>query len=175
MHGKLIGAFPGKRFDSNPHYSEDGRGGWSLSQMNVDRCIKTYEDYYLIFCLAGLVTSADEKSRVERTRITAFMDGKEVGCSDLNWRPGNDMWMLVDENAIFEWPQVIEMQPKSDGLIEFSVDVKLTTNPEWLRLEGMAYARIKNVGTVPDEDAKFRRPWIYSLLQLLPKRIRRKL
>jgi len=143
--------------------------------MNVDRWVSSYKDYYLIFCLAGLITNADESARVERTRITAIMDGKEVGRSEMDWRPGNDMWTVSGGNAIFEWPQTIEMQPLTDGLIEFSVDVKLTTEPEWLPLEGNAYARIKNVGIVPEQAKKFRKPWIFKLIQLLPQRIRRNL
>ena len=175
MNGKLIAAFPGKRFDINTHYSDDGRGGWCLAQMNVDRSISTYEDYYLIFCFAALIENADPDTRVENTKVVATMHGKEIGCSEMKWRSGNEMWTVVDGDAIFEWPQCIEMEPESDGLIQFSVHAKLTTLSEPIALDGNGYARIQNVGEALRAKTKFCSSWKYGALQMLPRKLRRKL
>ena len=175
MNGKLIGAFPGKRFDSNVHYSNDGRGGWCLSQMNVDRSISTYEHYYLVFCFAGLIENAEESSRVESTRVIAEMEGEQIGSSEKKWRPDNKMWTVLHGDAIFEWAQLIEMEPKADGLINFTVSAKLTSQTNWVPLEGKGYARIHNIGESLTEVSKFRSSWRYNILQLLPRRLRWKL
>ena len=49
MNLKLIAWAPGKRFDPERKLCSDGRGGWVFSQVNVDRHITEYEDYWLIF------------------------------------------------------------------------------------------------------------------------------
>ena len=143
--------------------------------MNVDRSVSSYEDYYLIFCLAGLIENADETTRVATTRITATMHESVIGISEWKWYPDNNMWTVLNGDAIFEWPQAIELEPKTDGLIQFSIDVKLTTFQQWITLDGHAYARVRNIGVDEKQEAKFRSSWKYNLLQCLPKRIRRKL
>ena len=152
----------------------DGRGGWTLSQLNVDRCIADYSDYYLVFCLGVLVRDANEQDYVESTRLTAAMDELQIGTSLREWKRPNAMWNHVDGMAVFEWAQLIEMQPITDGLIEVTIEAKLNSQPDWLTVDGMAYCRITKV----DDSVPLPRLWesslIFSLREFLPKKWRRR-
>ena len=169
MKMKLIGSFPGKRFDNERRLSEDGRGGWTLSQANVVRWINDYEGYYLMFFFAVLVDEALENDHVQCTRVTARMGDEVIGVDEYNWRTNNKMWCVMDGQAIFEWPQCIEMTPTHNGLIEFSIEAKLASCPEWMPIAGHGYARIRNIGFSQDLDRRWIKPWKFTLIKLMPK------
>jgi len=130
MNLKLIGWAPGKRFDAEPKLCSDGRGGWVFSQVNVDRHITDYEDYWLIFYFGVLVESANEQDFVESTHVTAEMHGQEIGSNELEWKRPNPMWGYADGDAIFEFSQAIMMQPTRDGLITFHLRAKLNSQSD---------------------------------------------
>ena len=174
MKMKLIASFPGKRFDSERRLSEDGRGGWTLSQINVDRWINDYEDYYLIFCFAVLVDDALDDDHVQCTRVTAKMGDDVIGVDEYKWRPNNKMWTAINGQVIFEWPQCIEMSPAQDGIIQLSIQVKLASCSDWIPVAGNGYARIRNYGFSQSVDRRWIKPWRYTILKLMPKWIRRR-
>ena len=107
MDLKLIASAPAKRFDAERKLCSDGRGGWVFSQVNVDRKITDYKDYWLVFYFGVLVESASEDDCVEFTQLTATMDGQEIGSSDLEWKRPNSMWGYDNGDAIFEFSQAI--------------------------------------------------------------------
>ena len=168
MNLKLIAWAPGKRFDSERKLCSDGRGGWVFSQVNVDRHISDYEDYWLIFFIGVLVESANENDFVESTRLSATMDGQEIGDNELEWKRPNPMWGYDNGNAIFEFSQPIMMQPKHDGMITFSLRAKLNSQPYWIPVAGNGYCRIKLVSEheLPD---RWVSPTSFSLRSLLKK------
>ena len=174
MEMKLIASFPGKRFDNERRLAEDGRGGWILSQVNVDRLINDYEDYYLIFCFAVLVDDALDDDHVQCTRVTAKMGDDVIGVDEYKWRPNNEMWTVINGQAIFEWPQCINMSPVRDGIIELSIEVKLASRSDWTTVSGNGYARIRNYGFSQSMDRRWIKPWRYTILKLMPKWIRRR-
>lgn len=173
MQLKLLSSCPGKRFDNEPRLSVDGRGGWQLSQINTDRWISDYEGYYLTFCFAVLATNADENDFVEKTRLTATINREPIGTSEYQWKIPNEMWLVMDGDAIFEWPQEIDLNPTCDGLITVSIDVKLKSQTDWLRVDGNAYARIRNMGEMPQMNWRWTKTWLYPMIRLIPKRFRR--
>ena len=145
MNLKLIGWAPGKRFDPDRKLCSDGRGGWVFSQVNVDRHITDYDDYWLIFYFGVLVESANENDFVESTHVTAEMDGIEIGTNELEWKRPNPMWGYADGDAIFEFSQPIMMQPTHDGMITFKLRAKLNSQSDWMPIDGNGYCRIKLV------------------------------
>ena len=173
MQLKLLSSCPGKRFDNEPRLTADGRGGWQLSQINTDRWISDYEDYYLIFCFAVLASDAKENDFVEKTRLTATVDGMQIGVNEYQWKIPNEMWLIMNGEAIFEWPQLIDLEPTCDGLISISIDVKLHSETDWVNVDGNAYARIRNMGDMPQMAWMWTKPWAYPIIRLIPKRFRR--
>ena len=157
MNLKLIAWAPGKRFDAERKLCSDGRGGWVFSQVNVDRHTTDYEDYRLIFYFGVLVESANEDDYVESTRLTATMAGQVIGTDELEWKRPNQMWGYDNGDAIFEFSQPIMMQPEQDGLITFSLQAKLYSQPDWTPIDGNGYCIIKLV----DEHADPSR-WVNS-------------
>ena len=145
MNLKLIAWAPGKRFDPERKLCSDGRGGWVFSQVNVDRHITDYEDYWLIFYFGVLVKSAIEHDFVESTHVTAKMGGQEIGTNLLDWKRPNPMWGYDHGDAIFEFSQPIMMQPTQDGMITFHLRAKLNSQPDWIPIVGTGYCRIKLV------------------------------
>ena len=143
MNLKLIACAPGKRFDAERKLCSDGRGGWVFSQVNVDRHITDYEDYWLIFYFGVLVESANENDFVESTQLTAIMNGQEIGQDTLDWKRPNPMWGYAEGDAIFEFSQPIMMQPSRDGLITFKLRAKLNSQTDWMPIDGNGYCRIK--------------------------------
>ena len=152
MNLKLIAWAPGKRFDAERKLCSDGRGGWVFSQVNVDRHITDYEDYWLVFYCGVLVQSANEDDYVESTHLTATLNGQEIGEHELEWKRPNPMWGYANGDAIFEFSQPIMMQPTKDGLITFSLRAKLNSQPDWLPISGNGYCRIKLVDQLEDPD-----------------------
>ena len=152
MNLKLIAWAPGKRFDAERKLCLDGRGGWVFSQVNVDRHITDYENYWLIFYFGVLVESANQDDYVESTRLTATMAGQEIGTDELEWKRPNPMWGYDNGDAIFEFSQPITMQPTQDGLITFKLQVKLHSQLDWLPINGSGYCRIKLVNEHADPD-----------------------
>ncbi len=73
MKLQLIASMPGKSLENKHHFCVDGRGGWTLSQLNVDRCVSDYRDFYLVFCLGVLAPDVREVDFVESSRMTAKM------------------------------------------------------------------------------------------------------
>jgi hypothetical protein len=173
MELKLLSSCPGKRFENEPRLTADGRGGWQLSQINTDRWVSGYNGYYLVYCLAVLATDASEDDFVERTRLSAFSNGDPVGTDELKWKAPNQMWLMMDGDAIFEWAQAIDLFPTCDGLITISIDVKLHSSTEWVRVNGSAFARIRNVGEMPQDNWRWTNPWLHPIIRLIPKRFRR--
>lgn len=173
MQLKLLSSCPGKRFDNEPRLSDDGRGGWQLSQVNTDRWISDYEDYFLVFCFAVLATNANEDDFVEVSKLTASMNGEHIGVDELRWKIPNEMWLVMDGDAIFEWAQAIDLNPKSDGLIKIQLDIKLNSQSDWLTVEGNAFARIRNMGEMPQMNWRWIPGWFYPIVSLIPKRFRR--
>ena len=145
MNLKLIAWAPGKRFDAERKLCSDGRGGWVFSQVNVDRHITEYKDYWLIFYFGVLVESANENDYVESTHLTATMDGQEIGTDELEWKRPNSMWGFDNGDAIFEFSQAITMQPTKNGLITFTLRAKLHSQRDWMPIEGNGYCRIRLV------------------------------
>ncbi len=152
MNLKLIACAPSKRFDSDRKLCSDGRGGWVFSQVNVDRHITEYADYWLIFYCGVLVEAAVENDYVEATCLTAELAGEEIGSNELQWKRPNSMWGYQNGNAIFEFSQPIMMQPTRDGMITFSLRAKLNSQSDWLPVAGNGYCRIKLVeqDSLPD-------------------------
>ena len=173
MQLRLLTACPGKRFDNEPRLSVDGRGGWQLSQINTDRWISDYDGYFLVFCFAVLATDAKEDDFVERTRITARMNGDVIGTDEYEWKSPNDMWLVFDGEAIFEWPQGIDLSPTTDGLITFSIDVKIKSQNDWIAVDGNGFVRIRNMGRMPQMEWRWTKSWLYPLVRLIPERYRR--
>ena len=173
MELRLLTSCPGKRFDNEPRLSDDGRGGWQLSQINTDRWISDYEGYYLVFCFAVLATNASEGDFVQKTRVTARMNDEVIGTNVLNWKSPNEMWLVFDNEAIFEWPQGIDLNPSADGLITFSIEAKINSQDEWIAVLGNGYARIRNMGKMPQMNWRWTKSWLYPLIRLVPKRFRR--
>ncbi|MEM9943797.1 MAG: hypothetical protein AAF939_19705 [Planctomycetota bacterium] len=173
MKLRLLTSCPGKRFDNEPRLCVDGRGGWQLSQINTDRWISDYEGYFLIFCFAVLATNAAEKDFVEKTRVTGRMRNEVIGTSELQWKSPNEMWLVMDGEAIFEWVQKIDLRPTEDGLITFTIDVKLHSQTNWIEVNGYGYTRIKNVGEMPQLEWRWTKSFFYPLVRLIPKRYRR--
>ena len=145
MNVKVIAWAPGKRFDADRRLCSDGRGGWVFSQVNVDRQLTDYEDYWLICYFGVLVESANENDFVESTHLTAEMEGQEVGTNELEWKRPNPMWGYADGDAIFELSQPIMLQPTKDGLITFKLRAKLNSQSDWLPVDGNGYCRIRLV------------------------------
>ena len=79
----------------------------------------------------------------------------------------------MDDEAIFEWAQAIDLYPKNDGLITFSIEAKIHSQDDWLPVNGHAYTRIRDVGRVPALEKKWINSWLYPFLRLIPKRFRR--
>ena len=142
MHLKLIASVPSKRWDPCRELSSDGRGGWVFSQVNVDRVISGYRDYYMLFGLGVLATDAKPDDCVEQTKLTARMGKDVIGTDVLTWKDPNPMWGFHDGDAIFEWAQLIEMKPERDGMIAVSIDAKIKSQDDWLPVDGNAYCRI---------------------------------
>lgn len=105
--------------------------------------------------------------------MTAKMSDDVIGTDESAWKQPNRMWQVIDGEAIFEWVQSIYMNPTRDGLISISLEVKLHTQTEWLPVTGHGYARIRNVGEMPELDWKWIPPRLYPLVRLIPKRFRR--
>ena len=61
------------------------------------------------------------------------------------WKRPNPMWGFDNGEAIFEFSQMIMMQPGQDGLITFSLRAKLHSQPDWMPVTGNGYCRIKLV------------------------------
>ncbi len=167
MNLKLIASAPSKRFDVND-LCEDGRGGWTFSQVNADRWITDYQDYWLIFYYAVLVENAQENDFVESVLMQASMDGEPIGDQTIDWNRPNPMWGYSNGNAIFEFSHPIMMEPKKDGLIKFDLKVKLNSHKEWLSVEGSGYCRIKLVNP-EDVNRKHLSPTNFSIRSLFVK------
>ena len=168
MNLKLIAWAPGKRFDADHELCSDGRGGWVFSQVNVDRHIADYDDYWLIFYFGVLVESAYKDDFVESTHLTAEMDGVEIGTNELEWNHPNSMWGYADGDAIFEFSQPIMMQPTTNGMITFKLRAKLNSQPDWLPVQGNGFCRIKLVEQDPRPDRWVGSTW-FSLRSLFSK------
>ena len=158
MKLKLIAWAPSKRFDPQKKLCDDGRGGWVFSQVNVDRHISDFTDYWLIFYFGVLVENANENDYVEEIHLTATMHGEEIGTNSQPWKQPNPMWGYQNGDAIFEFSQPIMMYPKSDGLISFSMKVKLNSQDDFLPVEGNGYCRIKLV-----EEKEIADRWVGSM------------
>ena len=176
MEMQLIGSFPGKRFDHDARLCNDGRGGWALSQMNVDRSVELSDGgpHYLFFCLAVLAKAADKDDCVAATRLVAVQHGREIGTSEYEWTPNNGMWDVRDGDAIFEWPQDIEMYTSMNGLVEISIHVKLKSSDNWVLVNGNAYTRIKDTSKITDKHRRHASAPLYSFLQMIPPRLRKR-
>ncbi|EMB15784.1 hypothetical protein [Rhodopirellula europaea] len=142
MHLKLIASVPSKRWDPCRELSADGRGGWVFSQVNVDRLISDYDDYYMLFGLGVLAANAMPNDYVEQTKLIARMGNDVVGTDVLTWKHPNSMWGIHDGDAIFEWAQLIALDPERDGMISVSIDAKIKSQDDWLPVDGNAYCRI---------------------------------
>jgi hypothetical protein len=151
----------------------DGRGGWQLSQINTDRWISDYDDYYLAFCFAVLATDAQADDFVEATRLTASMGDNVIGTSEYVWKHPNAMWQAMDGQAIFEWPQRIDLTPEADGLITIEIEAKIHSQTEWLTVYGSGFARIKKVDCMAQLDWRWAGPLAFSFVRLIPRRFRR--
>lgn len=178
MEMQLIGSYPGKRFDFDARLCRDGRGGWALSQMNVDRCVDLAEEetgsHCLFFCLAVLVKEANKDQRVAATRMTATQHGKEIGLSEYEWSATNEMWNMHNGDAVFEWPQRLEMETDLYGLVTISIHVKFQSSDHWLLVNGNAYTRILETSLVVDKERRHASRVVYNLLRLIPLSIRRR-
>jgi hypothetical protein len=148
----LIAWAPARRFDARKELCVDGRGGWTFSQVNVDRWIPGYADYRLTFYFGVLVEAAFRDDFVRCTRLTASMKGDRIGSGELEWKKPNPMWGYLDGDAIFEFAQPITMQPTQDGLITFSMEVLLNSQSDWLPVDGNGYCRIRRVDEDPHPD-----------------------
>lgn len=144
-----------------------------MSQINTDRWISSYDDYYLVFCLAAMASPAVQEDYVESTRLTAAMHGDVIGMDERMWKRPNAMWQVVEREAIFEWAQAIDLAPTRDGLIRVSIDVKVNSQSDWLPVDGAAYTRICNKGDLPQIDWKWAPAWLYPFVRLVPRRFRR--
>lgn len=173
MELKLLSSCPGKRFENEPRLTANGRGGWQLSQINTDRWVSGYDGYYLVFCLAVLATNADENDFVEKTRLSAYINDELIGTDEHSWKIPNRMWLVMDGDAIFEWAQPIDLFPKCDGLITILIDVKLNSHKDWIGVNGSAFARIRNMGEMSQDEWRWTKPWLHPLIKLIPKRFRR--
>lgn len=171
MSLKLLYSVPAKRFEPHQSLCDDGRGGWTFSQVNVDRVVSQLEDYYLLFGFGVLVENALDDDFVTATKLTARMDGEVIGVSELVWESPNRMWGKEGSDAIFEWAQTIEMQPTHEGLITVSIDVNLKCQEaQWLSVEGNAYCRLTlaKSGEIPALEKRLAgrlRFWWQSLFQ----------
>jgi len=178
MEMQLIGSYPGKRFDWDSRLCLDGRGGWMMSQMNVDRCVDLEEEeagsHYLIFCLAVLVADAKKDDKVAATRMTAMQGGTNVGVSEYEWSATNTMWNMHEGNAAFEWPQSIEIDTDSYGLVTISIHVKLKSSGRWVLVNGNAYTRILETNLIPNKERRHASALLYNLLRFVPLSIRKR-
>ena len=176
MKMQLIGSYPGKRFDWDARLCNDGRGGWTMSQMNVDRCVELADGgpHYLFFCFAVLAKDADKDDEVAATRLIAVQNDKEIGTSEYEWSPANSMWNMHDGDAIFEWQQDIEMHTDSHGLVELSIHVKLRSSKKWVLVNGNAYTRILDTSLVADKECRHASPQLYGLLRMIPSSVRKR-
>ena len=175
MELQLIAALPGKSLENKINMCVDGRGGWTLSQLNVYRYITDYTDYFLVFCIGVLATDATDGDFVESTRLTARIDDELIGTSTREWATPNGMWNCQGSTAVFEWAQDLIMQPTCDGLITVAIDVKLKSQIDWLPVNGNAFCRITKV----EPDSKYfnrswESSWLFSLREMLPPRFRRR-
>jgi len=142
MQLKLIASVPSKRWDPCDDLCADGRGGWVFSQVNVDRVVSGYRDFYMLFGLGVLAENASPNDFVEQTRLTARMDNDVIGTDVLTWKHPNPMWGFHDGDAIFEWAQSIKMTPTGDGMISVAIDVRINSEDDWMPVDGNAYCRI---------------------------------
>lgn len=142
--------------------------GCSRRSMSTVRLPTTKTTGWLVFYFGVLVESANEDDYVEFTQLTATMDGREIGSSDLEWKRPNSMWGYDNGDAIFEFSQAIMMQPKQDALITVKLSAKLHSQPQWKPIAGNGYCKIK---LVDEHDLPDR--WVnstsYSFRSLLSK------
>jgi len=138
MHLKLIASVPSKRWDHCRDLPAGARGGWVFSQVNVDRVISDCRDYYMLFGLGVLAVDAISNDYIEQTKLTARMDSDVIGTDVLTWKHPNRMWAIHNGDAIFEWAQLIALDPERDGMISVSIDAKIKSQDDWLTVDGNA-------------------------------------
>lgn len=157
MSLKLLYSVPAKRFEPYQSLCEDGRGGWTFSQVSVDRTVSSLEDFFLIYGLGVLIEDAENEDHVLATRLTARMDNDIVGTNELTWKSPNSMWHKLGQDSIIEWVQSLELNLPQEGLIEISLEVKLHSQDGWQLVDGRAYCRVTlaKPEEIPELDRRF--------------------
>ncbi len=173
MELRLIASLPGKSLENKRRFCVDGRGGWTLSQINADRYVSSFDGYYLVFCLAVEAADAIPDDFVEATRLTAAIDGVRIGQNVREWTRPNTMWNCQDSVAIFEWAQDLEMQPTKGGLISVAIEIKLRSQDGWLPVSGNAYCRITKIDESFPYQPRWVSPTVFALREFLPQSLRR--
>ncbi len=142
MNFTLLSAIPCSRVDLMP-CCKDGRGGWVYSQCDPCRCCTHLSDpCRLYFALSVFAAPSDSDDRVEFTTLTAKMGTREVGSSTLDWNHGH--WGVhLDDGAIYSWPQNVQINAGTDGLVDVEIKVKLHSQTEAIAVSQFAHCHIR--------------------------------
>ena len=141
MKLQLLAAVPHQRRDwTTP--CVDGRGGLTLSQVDMDRCVARRHDAGLLLWLSMLVEPSDAEDYVQATRLVASMDGSFVGNSEQVWILPNRAGVFRKDAGIYSWTQSLPLDLADDGLVEIAVSAKLRSQSAFLSVEGVGYCHL---------------------------------
>jgi len=164
MNLTLLSAIPCSRVDLMP-CCKDGRGGWVYSQCDPCRCFTDFnEKCHLFFALSIFSAPCSSDDRVESTTLVARMGATEIGTSTLEWKHGH--WGVhLDDGAVYSWPQNIEIEPSTNGLVEVKILVKLHSQQEVVAVSQTVHCHIRQ----EDRDAMQKSSLGYFLSRLRRK------
>ncbi len=138
----LLSAIPCSRVDMMP-CCQDGRGGWVYSQCDPSR---TYTNLSgscrLFFALSIHASPCASDDIVETTVLVARLGDEEIGTSTLVWKHGYWGTCLEDE-AVFSWPQSIEINTAAGGLVSVEIAVKMRSRGQGIPVPQSAYCHIR--------------------------------
>jgi len=164
MNLTLLSAIPCSRVDLMP-CCKDGRGGWVYSQSDPCRCFTDFDEHCrLFFALSVFAAPFSIDEQVESTTLIAHMGANEIGASTLEWR--DDNWGVdLDDGAVFSWPQNIQIEPSTNGLVEVTILVKLQSQQEAVAVSQTAHCHVRQ----EDRDAMQESSFGYFLSRLRRK------
>ena len=137
----LMATVPCKRFDFAPR-CEDGRGGWTFSQFGADRYVARPSKLSIKLGLAVWVTPAVPGVYVESSKLIATSGIQEIGTSVTEWKRPNDGGAHHGDGSVFEWIQDVGCPIDDDQLITISVQLKISSNDDWLLVDGCGYVHV---------------------------------
>lgn len=139
----LMSAIPCSRIDLQP-CCRDGRGGWVYSQCDPCRRFDRFdEESGLYFALSVFSDNIDATDGIEQTDLIAYKNGTEIGTSTLSWLECNSWGKHLKDGAVYSWPQFINIQPESDGIVEVKIFVKLRSQAAAIEVPQKAICHVR--------------------------------